>query len=337
VVLTIFTAYGSEWMNYICFTVRLESPKIVIHYSLKRNNMSRFHLINVFVAVVDTNGFAGAARKLKISPPAVTRAINDLESQLGVRLLTRTTRVVKVTEAGARYAQDCRRILAEMQDADESVVGMHGAPRGHITVTAPVLFGAKFVAPIVSEYLHKYPLADVSCLFLDRVVNMLEEGVDVGIRIGELADSSMQAVRVGQVRRMVCASPSYLSARGTPQVPADLQQHCIVSASSVHATPEWRFSHRGILKAIKIYPRMSTSTNDSAIAAVVGGFGVTRLLSYQIAEQLKSGQLIAVLQDYELEPIPVHVVHREGRYASQKVRAFLDMAITRLRDDSALN
>jgi DNA-binding transcriptional LysR family regulator len=298
--------------------------------------MSRFHLITVFVAVVETNGFAGAARKLNISPPAVTRAINDLESQLGVRLLNRTTRVVKVTDAGARYAQDCKRILGEMQDADESVTGMHGAPRGHIAVTAPVLFGAKFVAPIVSEYLQKYPLTDVSCLFLDRIVNMLEEGVDVGIRIGELADSSMQAIRVGQVRRVICASPAYLDGRGSPQKPQDLQQHCIVSASSVSLTPEWRLANNGITEIVKIHPRMTTSTNDSAIATVIGGFGLTRLLSYQVVEYLKDGRLRAVLQDYESDPIPVHVVHREGRYASQKVRAFLDMVITRLRANFAL-
>jgi DNA-binding transcriptional LysR family regulator len=298
--------------------------------------MSRFHLINVFVAVVDANGFAGASRKLNLSPPAVTRAINDLESQLGVRLLTRTTRVVRVTDAGARYAQDCRRILAEMHDADESVTGMHGEPRGDITVTAPVLFGAMFVAPIVSKYLQKYPMANANCTFLDRVVNMLEEGVDVGVRIGELADSSMQAIRVGQVRRVICASPGYLALRGTPLVPDDLKQHCIVSASSVNLLPEWRLFKNGLVHSVKLRPRMTTSTNDSAVTAVSGGLGLTRLLSYQVDEYFSDGRLCRVLQDYEPDPIPVHVVHREGRYASQKVRAFLDLAIGSLRENSAL-
>jgi DNA-binding transcriptional LysR family regulator len=323
-------------VNCIQFFQLIESAINAIYYLQKWNNMSRFHLISVFVAVVDANGFAGAARKLNLSPPAVTRAINDLESQLGVRLLTRTTRVVRVTDAGARYAQDCRRILAEMHDADESVAGMHGAPRGHITVTAPVLFGAKFVAPVVSEFLQQYPLANASCLFLDRIVNMLDEGVDVGVRIGELADSSMQAVRVGQVRRVVCASPQYLSLRGTPLAPDDLKQHCIISASSINLTPEWRLFQNGVVHTVKLEPRMTTSTNDSAVAAVVGGLGLTRLLSYQVDEHLKNGLLSRVLQDYEPDPVPVHVVHREGRYASRKVRAFLDLVIERLNENSAL-
>jgi DNA-binding transcriptional LysR family regulator len=299
--------------------------------------MSRFHLINVFVTVVEAHGFAGAARKLKMSPPAVTRAINDLESQLGVRLLTRTTRVVRVTDAGERYAQDCKRILAEMRDADASAVGMHGAPRGPITVTAPVLFGAKFVAPVVSEYLQKYPETSANCIFLDRIVNMLDEGVDVGVRIGELADSSMQAVRIGQVRRVICASPSYLAGHGTPRVPQDLQQHCIVSASSVTLAPEWGLSHHGTQTTVKVHPRMTTTTNDAAVAVVTAGFGLTRLLSYQVADHFNDGRLRAVLQDYEPEPVPIHVVHREGRYASQKVRAFLDLVIVRLREHAALN
>ncbi len=299
--------------------------------------MSQFHLINVFVAVVDANGFAGAARKLNISPPAVTRAINDLESQLGVRLLTRTTRVVRVTEAGERYAQDCRRILAEMRDADESVAGMHGAPRGHISVTAPVLFGRKFVTPVVLDYLLKYPLANVNCIFLDRMVNMLDEGIDVCVRIGELADSTMQGVRVGQVHRVICASPDYLAQQGLPLVPDDLLQHCIISASSLTLTPVWRFIHQGNMQSIKVLPRMTTTTNDSAIAAAAAGLGITRLLSYQIDEHLKDGRLRRVLQDYEGAPLPVHVLHREGRYASQKVRTFLDLTVAFLRGNSALN
>jgi DNA-binding transcriptional LysR family regulator len=299
--------------------------------------MSRFHLISVFVAVVDANGFAGAARKLSLSPPAVTRAINELENQLGVRLLTRTTRVVRVTDAGARYAQDCRRILAEMMDADESVTGAHGAPRGHIAITAPVLFGTQFVAPIVAEYLQKYPLVNAHCFFLDRVVNMIDEGMDVGIRIGQLADSSMQAIRVGQVRRVICAAPSYLAQHGAPILPDDLHQHCVVSASTITATPEWRLASKGVTHTIKLQPRMITSTNDSAVRTALDGFGLTRLLSYQVAEYLRDGRLITLLEDFEPEAIPVHVVHREGRHASQKIRAFLDLSISRLRENLALN
>ena len=299
--------------------------------------MNRFHLMTVFVAVVDTQGFAGAARKLAISPPAVTRAINELENHLGLRLLTRTTRTVRVTDAGERYVQDCRRILAEIAEADESVTGLHSAPRGRLTLTAPVLFGGLFVTPIVTEYLQRYPKVTAACLFLDRVVNLLDEGVDVGIRIGELPDSSLQAIRVGQVRRMICAAPAYLKEHGYPLTPDDLHQHAIVSASSVTPHPEWRLIDNGAVRSVRLQARMTTTTNDSALAAVVGGFGVTQLLSYQVAAHLREGRLQRVLSEFEGEPLPVHVVHREGRQASQRVRAFIDLTVARLRADASLS
>ena len=299
--------------------------------------MDRLHLITVFVAVVDANGFAGGARKLGISPPAVTRAINELETHLGVRLLTRTTRIVRVTESGARYADDCRLILAQLADADESVTGTQVTPRGHLTITAPVLFGAKFVAPIVTEYLQRNPEVFASCWFLDRVVNMIDEGADVGIRIGELPDSSMQATAVGKVRRVICAAPGYLEQHGVPLTPADLQSHTIVSASAVTPTPEWRLVENGESRIIKVQPRMTTTSNDSALAAALGGFGITRLLSYQVAECLRDGSLRMVLDEFELPALPVHVVHREGQHASKKARAFIDLVVERLRANPALN
>lgn len=299
--------------------------------------MDKFNLITIFVAVVDTNGFAGAARKLNISPPAVTRAINELENQLDVRLLTRTTRTVRVTDAGARYVEDCRRIIAELVDADESVGGSHGIPRGRLTLTAPMLFGAKFVTPIVTEYLQRYPEVGASCLFLDRVVNMMDEGVDVAIRIGELPDSSMQAIRVGQVRRVICGSPAYLKKHGLPKKPDELQDHSIISASSAMTSPEWKLMVNGEQRTIKLQSRLNTTTNDSAIAAALNGFGLTRLLSYQVAEYLRDGQLKTVLGECEPTMLPIHVVHREGRHASPKARAFIDLAVERLRANTALN
>ena len=299
--------------------------------------MDQLHLINVFVAVVDTNGFAGAARKLNISPPAVTRAINELESHLGVRLLTRTTRVVRVTEAGARYGEDCRRILAELAEADQSASGAHGSPHGRLTLTAPVLFGCKFVTPIVTEYLQRYPEVSAACWFLDRLVNMIDEGVDVAVRIGDLPDSSMQAIRVGTVRRVICAAPGYLKKHGIPQSPGDLAMHTIVSAAAVTPTPEWRMLESGEPRVVKVQARMITTTNDSAVAAAVSGFGLTRLLSYQVADQLRDGKLKTVLTEFEPVALPVHLLHREGRHASPKARAFLDLAIERLRANPALN
>ena len=299
--------------------------------------MDKFNLISIFIAVVDTNGFAAAARKLNISPPAVTRAINELELQLHVRLLTRTTRKVRVTDAGARYVEDCRRIIAELSEADESVGGSHGAPRGRLGVTAPVLFGSKFVTPIVAEYLQTYPEVSASCLFLDRIVNMMDEGIDVAIRIGELPDSSMQSIRVGQVRRVICAAPGYLKKHGIPRKPDDLQNHSIISANSMDSSPEWTLMEDGVARVIKLQSRFTTSTNDSAITAAVGGFGLTRLLSYQIADFLRDGQLKTVLSQCEPPALPIHVVHREGRHASKKARAFIDLAVARLRANKALN
>jgi DNA-binding transcriptional LysR family regulator len=299
--------------------------------------LDQLHLINVFVAVVDTNGLAGAARKLNMSPPAVTRAINELETHLGVRLLTRTTRVVRVTEAGERYVEDCRRILNELTEADESVTGLHGSPRGKLTLTAPVLFGAKFVTPIVTEYLRRYPQVNAACWFLDRVVNMMDEGVDVAVRIGDLPDSSMQAIRVGQVRRVLCAAPSYLAQHGQPNTPQALASHCTILASTVTPSPEWRFLEGGEPSLVKLQPRLIITSNDAAVNAAVEGFGIVRLMSYQVADQVRDGQLKILLSEFELPALPVHLVHREGRHASQKARAFLDLAIERLRANPALN
>lgn len=294
--------------------------------------MDRLHLINVFVAVVDVGGFAGAARKLGISPPAVTRAIGELEAHLGARLLTRTTRVVRVTEAGARYVEDCRRILAELAEADESVSGLHGAPRGRLTITAPVLFGALHVTPVVTEFLQRYPEVTAACWFLDRVVNLTDEGVDVAVRIGELPDSSLQAVRVGGVRRVICAAPAYLEEHGEPEQPEDLLRHTLISANAVTPAPEWRFKVDGETRSVRVVPRLLTTTNDAAIAAAVGGFGLSRLMSYQVDELVRKGQLRRVLERFELAPLPVHLVHREGRHASHKARAFIDLALERLRE-----
>jgi len=290
--------------------------------------------MQVFVAVVETEGFASGARKLGISPPVATRAVADLENRLGVKLLTRTTRHVRVTDAGKRYFDDCKRILGEVIEADDAAAGINGEPSGHLAITAPVVFGRLFVQPGVLEYLQRYPKMDVSALYLDRVVNLLEEGLDVGIRIGELADSSMHALRVGKVRRVLCASPDYIERMGIPQQPDDLMAHTVVSASGVNPTIEWKFKHD---KTVRIKPRLNVTTNESAIDAAVAGFGIARQMSYQIAPQLDSGQLKILLSDFELNPSPIHIIHREGRYASAKIRCFIDLMVERLRANKALN
>jgi DNA-binding transcriptional LysR family regulator len=293
--------------------------------------------MTTFVAVVDSGGFASAARKLHLSPPVVTRAVAELEERLGLRLLTRTTRVVRVTDAGARFAEDCRRILAEIDEAETAATGTHASPRGTLTLTAPVLFGQLYVTPILVRYLRQFPEVDAQCLFLDRIVNVVEEGIDVAVRIGELPDSSLQATRVGRVRRVLVAAPAYLQAHGVPQRPEDLAGHTIAAASGVNPVSEWRFNDAGKPLLQRLQPRLRTTTNDSAIAAAVAGLGITRLLSYQVAALVAAGQLQVVLEDFEAAPLPVHVVHHEGRRATQKVRAFVDLAVQSLRADPALH
>jgi DNA-binding transcriptional LysR family regulator len=298
--------------------------------------MDRFYLMQTFVAVVDCQGFAGASRKLNVSPPAVTRAIAELEERLGVRLLARTTRVVRPTDAGALYVEDCRRILAEVEEADAGATGAHATPRGHLTVTAPVLFGRMYVAPLVTEYLRAHADITASCWFVDRVVNMVDEGVDVAVRIGRLPDSSLHALKVGKVRQVVCASPKYLAAHAAITHPAQLADHAIVSTSAVTPTAEWRFSGDPEAQVVRITPRVTTTTNDSAMAMALEGFGLTRLMSYQAAPYIEDGRLRAVLQSFELPPVPVHLVYREGRRASKKVRAFIDLAATALAANRAI-
>lgn len=294
--------------------------------------MDRLHLMNVFVAVAEEAGFAAGARRLRMSPPAVTRAVAALEARLGIKLLNRTTRYVRATDAGQRYLEDARRILAEADAADEAAAGVNADPRGRLAVTAPVLFGRMFVMPGILEYLGRYPGTDVSAVFLDRIVNLVEEGVDVGVRIGELPDSGMHARQVGSVRVVVCASREYLQRHGAPAVPQDLLEHSLVASSAGGNAVDWRFGSR----TLRIQPRLTVTSNDAAIEAAIGGFGITRLLSYQVAPQLAAGVLKIVLKDYEPVPRPIHIVHREGRHASAKVGAFVALMTERLRADPAL-
>jgi len=295
--------------------------------------MDRFQSMSIFVTVADEGGFAAAARRLRISPPAVTRAVAALEQRLGAQLLHRTTRHVRVTAAGQRYLEDARRVLADADAADASAAGADAEPRGRLAVTAPVLFGRMFVLPRIVEYLAQYPHTDVSAVFVDRLANLVEEGLDVAIRIGELPDSSLRAARVGSVRMVYCASPDYLRERGTPKKPHDLTRHAIIASVAGSTAPGWRFAGR----SLKLAPRLTVTDNDAAIEAALRGAGVTRVLSYQVARHVEKGALAVLLERYESAPRPIHVVHREGRNASAKVRAFVDLAVERLRADPAVN
>ncbi|MFZ6648971.1 LysR family transcriptional regulator [Undibacterium sp. TJN25] len=297
--------------------------------------MDRLDAMAIFVAVAEEGGFASAARKMKISPPVVTRAVSDLETLMGVRLLTRTTRTVRMTEVGARYADDCRRILADVAETEEAAAGSHGSVRGHLVITAPASFGRVHVTPIVMDYLRRYPETEVECRFVDRIVNLMEEGVDAAIRIGPLQDSSYQAIPVGNIRRVVCASPAYLEQWGTPLAPADLDRHVMISAAGITPSSDWRFVCPEQQITVRVRPRLTVATNDEAIVAALDGFGVTRVASYMVAQHLSTGRLVEVLREYDATVLPVHVMQHEGRLASRKVRAFLDMAIKELRGADA--
>ena len=299
--------------------------------------MDRFHLMNVFVAVAEEQGFSAAARRLQLSPPAVTRAVAALEEQLGVKLLNRTTRYVRATEAGQRYLEDARRILSDVDTANETAAGINSEPRGHLSITAPVLFGRMFVMPGIVEYLNTYPDTEISAVLLDRIVNMLEEGLDVGIRIGELPDSSLRALRVGSIRVVLCASPGYLQRQALPQKPQDLSGHSMIASSAGDQAINWRFESPKGNHVLRLQPRLTVTTNDAAIEAAVQNFGITRLFSYQVAAQVESGELEIILPEYEPAPSPIYIVHREGRYASARIRAFVDLMAKRLRSDKALN
>ena len=299
--------------------------------------MDRFHLMNVYIAVAEEQGFARAARRLGMSPPAVTRAIASLEQRLGVKLLNRTTRYVRTTEAGQRYLEDARRVLAEVDAVDQAVSGINAEPRGHLAITAPVMFGRMFVMPGIVDYLERFPATEISALFLDRDVNLLAEGIDLGVRIGELADSSMRALKVGSVRQVVCASPTYLRRHGRPQRPDDLAGHSLIHSSAVSDVHNWQFNTTQGMRSQRIRPRLVVTSNAAAVTAAQADFGITRLLSYQVAPQLADGDLQIILAEYEPAARPIHIVHREGRFASATVRSFIDFIAARLRADSLLN
>jgi DNA-binding transcriptional LysR family regulator len=294
--------------------------------------MDRLETMRVFVAVAEAAGFALAARRLAMSAPAVTRAISALEKRVGTRLLHRTTRVVRLTDAGVRFFADCKRILSEIEEAEGSAAGSHAEPRGRLTITASTMFGRLYVAPVIVDFLARYPLVTVRTVFADRVVDLLEEGLDAAVRISHLPDSSLTAIKVGSVRRVTCASPAYLEARGAPRAPAALVEHDTIMFSQDGNTGGWAFPVGGALERVRLQPRLIANAAEVAIAAAVAGRGITRVLSYQIAAELQAGRLRIVLAEYEPAPIPVSVVFPEGRRAAAKVRAFVDFAVQSLRE-----
>ncbi|MBY5934717.1 LysR family transcriptional regulator [Tateyamaria omphalii] len=297
--------------------------------------MDRLQSLEVFVAVAEAESFAGGARALGLSAPSATRGINALEARLGARLFTRTTRQVRLTDMGQSYLEDARHVLAQLQAADDAVRGAAANPVGQLRITCSNEFGRMYVTPILTEFLDTYP--DVTCdvVMVDRIINIVEEGFDVAVRLGPLPSSGLTAVRVGHVRRVVCASPDYLARHGRPQNPGDLEAHQLVMAGPVSPVSDWRFGDSQT--ALRVKPRLRLSSVAAGISVARQGWGLVQVLSYQVGPDLEAGTLQTVLEDHEPAPLPIHLVHLEGRRAPAKVRSFIDLAKKRLRAQSVLN
>ncbi len=293
--------------------------------------MDRFRELSTFVAVADEGAFNAAARRLNMSPPAVTRFINALEERLDVRLFTRTTRQVALTEAGQRFHADAIRILAELSEAEASATGAHDAPRGDLRLTAPVLFGQRHVAPVLRDYLDRYPSVTARALFVDRIVDLIDEGLDVAVRIGDLPDSSLTATRVAAVRQVTVASPAYVDKAPVLEKPDDLSAHRIVLSMSASAAPTWRFIKDQARHDVPLNPALRVNTMTAAIDAALDGWGVTRAFSYQVCHELQEGRLVEVLAGQDDQRMPIHLMHSEGRRAAAKIRTFVDFAAQVLR------
>jgi DNA-binding transcriptional LysR family regulator len=290
--------------------------------------MDRVDNIAVFAEVAGLGSFTAAARKLHRSPAAVTRAVAELEARLGVRLLNRTTRAVSTTEAGQRFLAGAERVLADLDEIERAAAGQGEAPRGELRVTAPIAFGRLHVLPLVTEFLERFPEVVIRFALIDRPVDLVDEGFDVAIRIGELPDTSAIATRVGAVRRVVVAAPAYLDRRGRPDMPDDLAHHDIIGFAGIDSVVRWRFA--GDVET-PIKPRLMVNTAEAAIDAAAAGFGITRLLSYQATDALAHGTLVRLLREHEPPPVPIHLIYPDGRHPPPKLRAFIDHVAPLLR------
>jgi DNA-binding transcriptional LysR family regulator len=299
--------------------------------------VDRIDAMRVFVAALDTGSLAGAGRRLGHSPAAVSRAIAFLEAHVGTQLLHRTTRSIRLSEAGERYAAACRRVLADLEEADMLAAGERAAPRGLLTVGAPIVSGTRLLRPILDDFLDAYPEVRAKLFLLDRPVSLIDEGVDVALRIAHLPDSSLIAIRIGEVRRAVCAAPSYLAQRAPIEEPGDLAGHSIVT-SATYGQDSWTFAPAtpdGAPRHIAIAPRLVVNTVEAAVDSAVAGHGVVTAFSYQVAELVRDGRLRILLAHAELPPRPVHLITPEGRLSVPKVRTFVDFAAPRLKAEFA--
>lgn len=298
--------------------------------------IDRLDAMRVFVTALDEGSLASAGRRLNRSPAAVTRAIAALESHVGTQLLHRTTRQLRLTEAGERYAAVCRRVLTDLEEADLAVTGNRVAPRGVLTVTAPVMFGTRVLRPVVGEFLKAYPAMQVRYLLLNRMTNLLDEGIDVALRIAPLQESNVIAVRIGEVCRVLCASPKYLAGRPPIRSLSDLAQHDFIGIEPTSPDDIWSFpplDGARIPRTVRVKPRLMVNTDEAAVSAAVDGEGIARIFSYKIQHEVTGGSLVVLLPEAEPPPVPVHLITLPDRMSLAKVRAFMDFAAFRLKAD----
>lgn len=288
--------------------------------------------MSVLLAVVDTGSLSAAARKLAMPLPTVSRKLAELEAHLGTRLLYRTTRQLSLTEPGTLYVATCRRILDEIGEAERIVAGEYATPKGLLVITAPVVFGRLHMVPVVAEFLARYPEIDIRLVLSDKVVDLMEEHIDVALRIGQLPDSSLMAIGVGTVRRIVCGAPAYLAKHGVPAKPKDLATHSCISFEVLESTRAWVFDQGKTKVSVPFSARLTVNTAEAAIAAAVLNVGLVRVLSYQVAEAIRNQSLCLVLEAYQSAPSPVSLVHKGQAPLPRKLRAFLDFVAPRLRE-----
>lgn len=293
--------------------------------------MDRLEAMSILLTVVEAGSLSAAGRQLGIPLATVSRKVAELETHLRARLLNRSSRQITLTDAGRSYIAACRRILEDVAEAERIAAGEYQVPKGDLMITAPIVFGRLHVLPIALEFLRTYPEIDLRIALSDRVVSILEEHVDLAVRIGELPDSSLVATRVGSIRRVICASPAYFAERGVPGEPGDLGSHDCITFEGLMSPHAWTFALERSDTSVPIHSRLVVNTAEAAIDAAIAGVGVTRVLSYQVADAVMAGSLAVALRDFEPEPWPVSFVHTSGRLLPLKVRAFLDFATPRLK------
>jgi DNA-binding transcriptional LysR family regulator len=293
--------------------------------------MDRLESMSILVAAIEAGSLSAAARRLGTPLTTVSRKVSELEAHLRTRLLNRSSRQLTLTDAGRSYAAACRRILEEVSDAERAASGEYRVPKGELIITAPIVFGRLHVLPIAMQFLKAYPDVDIRLVLADRVANLLEDHLDLAVRIGELPDSSLVATRLGSIGRVVCASPDYFAERGIPESPGDLGKHDCVTFEGLMPPDRWTFTIGRSDVSIPIHSRLVVNTAEAAIDAAIAGLGITRVLSYQIASAVRVGALTVVLPEFEPTPSPVTLVYAGGRLLPLKLRAFLDFAAPRLR------